>query len=336
MKRLKKGKGINWMVAFAYFLAGITVLLAERFIFEYNQYEKISNQYISENARFLQIGDGGNRTLRDLKIHLKKDEVLYQEAGAHAKKVYISEGRFTIPILKGKTFQQKDILSKYNKALVGKNVEVQKDSSGKTIYLSENRKYEVIGVIGIKKPSKLDYMKYLNYGTGKEEPLEGVWILDGKDTTKSFQRMEVKLRENNVKYRELDRESAGIDRVFRLNDKMKIVNGMMILMILFTVLSLTYYWILHKRKEIAILKLCGVSMQRTLLFVLLQYFVYALIGFLPGVIPSFFFAGFGDPGLKAQNTTQLLLHLTLGAAAVLIFVLTYSGKCVDDALRQEA
>lgn len=275
MKYKKKSSDI--IVMLIYFLAALAICMAGYSKGEFELIQKVSNNFFSQKAMSLSSG----HQFQDYAENLLNENVLYFKNDYNVYWVYFNN-KFYIPVTSGRFFKPEDFKSSIPKAIVGKDVEVQLSGNGKSYYLHNGIKYEVIGITGIKKVSWLDNCAYLSALSSIKIEWTNI-IIDGTRVEENTKMLQTKFE--GITVNTLD--EAGIARIFKnQGTSFQAVFEYIGLVFIFTIITITSFWIMQKKKLILILRICGISRINILKTLCTEYSRYALLSFSIGIIFS--------------------------------------------------
>lgn len=275
-----KNKSSDIFLILIFFLSAISISLAGYSMGEFKLNQRVSNKFFSQDAMsisgLLQIKDYTENILNENVIYFKSDYSVYW--------IYFS-GKFQIPITSGRFFTAEDFKSPLPKAIVGKDIDIQLSDNGRDYYLYNGIKYEVIGITGIRKMSWLDSCVYLSALSNMEMKYENI-VIDGTRVDENIKIFQTKFDDFSVN----TMEDAGIARIFKSSGtSFQVVFKYVGLVLIFTIIMITNFWVIQKKKLIMILKVCGISRLNILKTVCIEYSKYAILSFLVGLIFSLIF-----------------------------------------------
>lgn len=307
--RVKKNSS-DIILILIFFLMAILISIAGYSKGEFDLIQKISNNFLSENAMSI----SGSLRIQDYTENLLNDNVLYFKSDYSVYWIYFND-KFQIPITSGRFFNAEDFESPLPKAIVGKDVNIQLSDNGSNYYLHNGIKYEVIGIAGIKKTSWLDSCVYLSALSSMEMKYTNI-IIDGYRVDENIKKLQTNFE--GVTANTL--EEAGIARIFKSKvTSFQTVFKFVGLVYIFTIIIITSFWILQKKKLIIILKVCGIKRLNILKTICIEYSKYAILSFLVGLFFSLIFI---KPMFSYQfNVLNNFIYLFVGIICCIIPVL---------------
>ena len=278
MKLRKRSSDV--VIALVYFLASLAISMASFSTGELELVQRISNSFFTDNAMTI---EGSEIASIDYSEDLLRDNALFYKEEHGIYSVFFT-GHFNIPVISGRFFSPRDFEEGLPKAVVGGDIQTNK-AGGKTYYTYGNIDYEVIGIAGIKKISRLDNSVYLSMAPHSINSKKGPLIIDGTKVEENVRMLKGK---HNLSSSEL--ENIGVQRIFE--SKGSSYQGLFRtigLVFLTSILAITSYWFLQKQKLVLILKICGISRLKIIGVLCMEYVQYALLSFAVGTAFSVIF-----------------------------------------------
>lgn len=275
-----KNKSADIFLILIFFLAAISISIAGYSMGEFELIQRVSNKFFSQKATSL----NSELKFQDYTENLLSENALFFKSDYNVFWIYFND-KFQIPVTSGRFFTPEDFKSSLPKAIVGKDVDTQLSDNGRKYYLHNGIKYEVIGIAGIKKISWLDGCVYLSALRGVDMKNINI-IIDGNRVEENIRILQKKL--DNIIANTL--EEAGIARIFKYNGtSFQTVFNYVGLVFIFTIIIITSFWIMQKKKLIMILKICGISHLNILKTICIEYSKYAVSSFSTGLVFSLIF-----------------------------------------------
>ncbi len=276
-----KVKSVDIIVGLVYFLAALAISMSGYAAGEFELVHKISNGFLSSNAMSIK---GGPYEFREYSDNLMNGNILYLKYDYNISAVY-SNNEFSISVISGRSFMPDDFKDPSPKAIAGKNIELRVSKDGKNYYHHNGIDYEIIGIMGLKKISRLDNSVFLcTFGNPDTEGAD--IVIDGTRVEENVRLLQSRL--GGLKA--LSLEEAGIGRIFASNIiSFKTIFTYVGLIFLFSLFSITCFWVMQKQKLILILKIFGISRINILKTVGAEYSKYALLSFAAGVVIAYIF-----------------------------------------------
>lgn len=276
-----KPKSTDIVVGLVYFLAALAISMSGYAAGEFELVHKISNGYLSSNAVSIRSGPYEFREYSD---NLMNGNILYLKYDYNVSAVY-SNDKFIIPVISGRSFTSDDFNDSSPRAIAGKNIELKTLTDGKNYYHYNGIDYEIIGMTGIKKISRLDNSVFL-CASGNPDTEGADIVIDGTRVEENVRLLQSRF--GDLKASSL--EEAGIGRIFVSNIiSFKTIFTYVGFIFLFSIFSITCFWIMQKQKLILILKILGISRVNILKTICAEYSKYALLSFAAGCVIAHIF-----------------------------------------------
>lgn len=192
------------------------------------------------------------------------------------------------PLVSGRFFTETECLSDVSLAVIGKNLsEWTFVQNGKTYIEYNDRKYEIIGNVGLSAESPLDDLIFVNIGSlSPEEQLRGSYFVDCSSDNEaiydSFADQSECLFGCGLRRRDIPK--AFIDIVsggMYMKSYMRII---LIFLGVFTFISVLVQSIRKAHVKIAVLKIQGVRYKRIFFVTVKEYLISSILGLSAGVM----------------------------------------------------
>ncbi|SEG11051.1 FtsX-like permease family protein [Paenibacillus sp. UNC499MF] len=308
---------------------GFFTSMAVSYLDKYKLVEKISQNYVGDEAiffRFERISFADKTSLRNT---LKQGDILYKKIDPEIKEILYKGTISPFPMIEGHSFSENK--PGKNIAIVGR--EIRKKMGEKEPHMYNGLSHEIIGVTGMEKPSKLDRMVFLQTDNAQADT-KGIWILDGnKNLEETFQNIQRFSEQNGGSVKKVDVPGEGLRRFFQNEPIFKMIDSLVVLSFITCASALTVYWVEQRKQMIAIQKLCGFStrlifwdsFKRYLAVSVLSYTGGSMIGII--VLPQ---SSYSPANLLAQYGSTLLVGIV-----VCLIPLTFMMKrSTDRAVRR--
>lgn len=307
-----KNKSSDLVVAIIYFLAAIAISIATYSMGEIDLIKKISNSFFSNDAISIVDRESNSDNFEILAENLLRKNALFHKEGYNIYSIFF-KGNYQIPMLSGRFFKPGDFNNTLPKAVVGRDIKTVKSVDGKAYYNFENKQYEIIGIMGIKKVSWLDNSVYLSIPQKNDFNKTSPIILDGYKVKENI----TLLKEKYNSFEIAPLEAVGIERIFKTSDSsLQSLFKYIGIVFMLSIISITSYWFIQKQKLIMILKICGISRFNILKTICIEYSQYALLSFSVGVIFSFLFL---KPLFSCEcNISTYLVFVCFGILSLLV------------------
>ncbi|MFS0837931.1 FtsX-like permease family protein [Paenibacillus sp. 1P03SA] len=309
---------------------GFFTSMAVSYLDKYKLVEKISQNYVGDEAiffRFERLSSVDKSSLRNM---LNQGEILYKKIDPAIREMLFKGAISPFPMIEGHSFDSESKPGK-NIAVVGRDV--PKTTGEKERYAHNGLSYEIIGITGMGKPSKLDRMVFLQTDNAQADT-KGIWILDGnKNLEETFQNIQLFSEQNGGSVKKVDVPGEGLRRFFQNELIFKMIDSLVILSFITCASALTVYWVEQRKQMIAIQKLCGFStrlifwdsFKRYLAVSVLSYTGGSMIGIV--VLPQ---TSYSPANLLAQYGSTLLT----GIVVCLIPLTLMMKRSTDQAVRR--
>lgn len=314
-----KNKSADIFLVLIFFLAAISISIAGYSMGEFKLIQRASNKFFSQKAMSI----SSELEFKDYTKNLLSENALFIKSDYNAFWIYFND-KFRIPVTTGRFFTPEDFKSSLPKAIVGKDVDTQLSDDGRNYYLHNGIKYEVIGIAGIKKISWLDSCIYLSALSDLEIKDTSI-IIDGTRVDENIRILQKKF--DGIIANTL--EEAGIARIFKSSGtSFQTVFNYVGLVFILTIISITSFWIMQKKKLIMILKICGISHLNILKTICIEYSKYAVSSFSIGLVFSLIFI---RPMFSYQfglfnNAIYLIAGIICCIIPVLLLNLTWTNR----------
>ncbi len=313
-------KSSDAIIAIVYFLTSLAISMASFSAGELELIQRISNSYFSDSAMSIESSEIASI---DFSKDLLSGNALFFKEAYGIYSVYFT-GHFYMPMTSGRFFMPDDFEDSLPKAVVGKDIPTHTSSDGKSIFTYGTTDYEVIGIAGINKSSRLDNSVYLSMPPQAIGTKTGVFILDGPKVRKNINMLKEKYYLSSNKL-----ENLGIQRIFESHGTsfqglFKAIG----LIFLISILAITSYWFLQKRKLVLILKLCGLTRLKILGILCMEYAHYALSSFAAGTVFAYLFISplFSYPFDITNHLTYLSAGMVFCLVPALILNLRWANQ----------
>lgn len=285
MKTKKNIESTFILLIFLFISIGFCSVWVASTIGKYQLLEKISQDYYTNQAHFFTIGNSNNSIIKLFANSMRSGDILYKPINDNIKAIITKGNASSPPITEGRFYEEQDFFAGKYLALVGQDLMDQLEiKNGIKYFKYEGYLFEVIGILGIDIPSKLDKMVFLNMDA--IVPIigsDGYWVLDGKGNVKeTFKEIKQEFTEQGYKIKELDRSMEGTRRLFRNENIFNFIHIAIFFCLISCVVSISYYRVERRRSIIAIQKLCGYTHQQIFWDFFKTYFLIMLPSYAVG------------------------------------------------------
>lgn len=303
---------------------------------KYQLLEKISQNFYSKNAIFFAVRGADLEHYRLFIEAMREDDVFYKSVQGNVRGIRAGAKPNSFPLIQGRFYTTDDWQTDTKRALIGQSlIEHTIESEGKTEYRFGDQIFEVIGVLGIDIPSRLDQMILLNLDailplTG----MDGQWALDGsKLVDETYRRIEVAATLHGFEIQRLDQPLEGTRRFFR-NENLYIPLYIGVFFCLVgCAATVTYAWIESRRNLIAIQKLCGYSSSEVFVDSCKPYIAAIAVGYSTGFLLGLFL--WSDPYIRLPDMFPSALSISAAAwLACVIPLIVLMGSWTDRMVRR--
>jgi len=309
-----------------FFIVGITTILV---VYSENQYilnEKISNDYYSNKSLRFIVESDDDLTINEVFGNISSVDILYNEINNDIVAVYGKDISF--PLLNGRNIRTDDYNSRKRVAILGANIESTNIINEVEYFNFNGIEYEVIGRIGLNKESKLDNKIYINI-LETDIVQEGTWILDGDNTEDYFN--SISLREG-IEISKIDTEKIDVKKLFNNTNLITTIYIFIWIVLIITIVLITYFWIFNKKNNIYIFKLCGLKKSNIFIELFYEYLVMVGIGYSIGIIPTaLIFKNYISYNIKLLFL--MIIIILSGITACVIPMIFALNKWTNDIIR---
>jgi hypothetical protein len=219
-----------------------------------NAYLFCKDKYVSQNVFEITM-----EFLSKEDVHFSVTSDRKDENGYTVRKIYFKEKYVELPIIDGRFFNKKDVKSKSNLAIIGKDVKgiCYKRDNKEYIRLGEEE-YEVLGVIGYKTKLPLDNVIFVNAFSEYDlkSQIFQIDLFEGKDMDLMTENLELELKRKGFECETISKGYTYVEYLLPL-----LANGKLFCYLLacfFITISLALaFWINAEEKEISIKRLEG-------------------------------------------------------------------------------
>lgn len=262
------------------FLTFVIVSTLSIILINYTNYlnteNKISQGFYSNNTVFFRTDYKKMTTTYEALVSKGEDCILFREFGLNydIRGIYY-KGNIEQPKLReGRFLKATDFYNNRKVAVVGQGI--MQDDNDRTINLFGNE-YEVIGILGVERPSLYDQMIFFNIDSIDLDNIEeGLWAIDGNSNTEIMSNFDIvkdHIRSNGGNVDILEVKQHGVVDMLKYN----IVNiGILtIIVVLFSLSSIyvSQLWFDHKKQEFAVVKLVGYESSKKVIFNIIKEFI---------------------------------------------------------------
>lgn len=191
------------------------------------------------------------------------------------------------PVVKGRFFTEEECLENINLAVIGKNLSDSIIDEGGKQYIEYNgRLYKVIGFVGLSGESALDDLLFVNIGSlSLEEQVDGIYYVDSgsnnqilfndfNNASNKYLGCGLKVRETPLAF--IDVVSGGM----YMKNYLKVL---MVILGLFTYISVFIQTLREEHTKLAVMKLVGISMQKGMNKIVIKQVRLMTIGMIIGL-----------------------------------------------------
>ncbi|MFD7524023.1 FtsX-like permease family protein [Paenibacillus chitinolyticus] len=309
---------------------GFFTSMAVSYLNKYKLVEKISQNYVGDEAIFFRFERLSSVDKTSLQNTLKRGDILYKKIDPAIKEILFKDRISPFPMIEGHSFDGENKPGK-NIAVVGRDI--HKTMGEKEAYMYNGLSYEIIGVTGIDKPSKLDRMVFLQTDNAQADT-KGIWILDGnKNLEDTFQNIQRFSEQSGGSVKKVDVPGEGLGRFFQNEPIFKMIDSLVVLSFITCASALTVYWVEQRKQMIAIQKLCGFSTRLIFWDSFKRYLAISVLSYAAGSIMGLFVlpqSSYSPTDLLAQYGSTILIGI-----AVCLIPLTFMMKrSTDRAVRR--
>ncbi|WP_217556307.1 FtsX-like permease family protein [Paenibacillus sp. GbtcB18] len=309
---------------------GFFTSMAVSYLNKYKLVEKISQNYVGDEAIFFRFERLSSVDKTSLQNTLKRGDILYKKIDPAIKEILFKDRISPFPMIEGHSFDGENKPGK-NIAVVGRDI--HKTMGEKEAYMYHGISYEIIGVTGIDKPSKLDRMVFLQTDNAQADT-KGIWILDGNNNLEdTFQNIQRFSEQSGGSVKKVDVPGEGLGRFFQNEPIFKMIDSLVVLSFITCASALTVYWVEQRKQMIAIQKLCGFSTRFIFWDSFKRYLAISVLSYAAGSIMGLFVlpqSSYSPTDLLAQYGSTILIGI-----AVCLIPLTFMMKrSTDRAVRR--
>ncbi len=289
--KVLKGRG---MLFFSFLVMTICLSCVLSTIRRYNANERNSRNFYSELARnfnFMNMTDEGywNRFFSET---TDSGFVIYNivpDSDYDIRGVAYKGDVKTIPIAEGSFFEEGLSEESRHTAVVGKEiVQALEDKNGEKYFTYDDQEYKVIGVAGMKKPSRLDKMVFLDFKSTLDiTGIESEYVLDGKNAetiSETANSIEYYAPEETVVHMALDDVKTGVAWLFEKERLTRTLYGVIFVSFFISTIMVVFLWIEKRRKRIGICRLLGTENRGIVSEILRDYLKITTLGYLAGIV----------------------------------------------------
>lgn len=328
--KLYKGE---FLLCLLFLVISVTSIFFSIYMVRSYNIEILSQGLYSKNAKHITV-DSDENILSEIKngsLYIESENINFD-----VRYVYASGKTNRPQIISGRFFDIADFIEQNKVAVIGQNLEslcvIENDSKNKYIEVN-GVKYSVIGIMGNEIASKLDNTCFV--AMSKEVSIKDEVIIVDSLNSKSVEQIITDVK-----------EIVGADNVEVLNVPIKGITNWMnteinsvffyfviLLLFAFNSIALTSYWVQKRMQHIAVMRLCGYSNYRIVLFIAFRYLRCLFGGYVVGLIlsiPYLFFVKYSSFETSITVIVFTLIILLLFGLVISIFP-AYSA-CTKDVM----
>ena len=297
-----------------------TFTLINTIVYNHNIYliKKTSNNFFEKDSLIF-IPENRNLNFNQVYTILPENMALFNIIQSETNDVRsISfKGVYQSPsLIEGRFFNELDFKQDAFLAVIGKNVNTIEniDNKNNKKYINfNNKKYEVIGIMGYEMPTRLDNSIILS-SNNENFNISNEYILSSKDMQKSLTFLGNENIFGSVQARPYDNVNI-LHIIDRTNSQ--IILSIMLLIILFINLSfITYFWIKNKNEEINIKLLNGYYKYQIIFDICREYSIILIISLVTSSVFSIVFI----KEMKNYNFKFISFMISLFLSGIINFV----------------
>lgn len=251
--------------------------------------EKLSQAYYSSDTIYFTINNESQANILDDIYEQLNNVVLLKELSSDGlvRGVVFDTDPKPPGMLQGQFFTEEDFFTNKQLATIGKNYidNIEKKGNSDYIILFDTQ-YEVIGILGEKTESVLDYMILINLDSVEEQDI-GLYAIDGKrksDIEDSYNAICKILDSNAIKHGRIVREAVGIKRLLEYEKSNVLIFTLIYIIILLSGLSVTVSWYEKNKKLIYVKKLVGYKNRHIISDIIKRYTMLFHIAYVAALI----------------------------------------------------
>ncbi len=282
-----KIKNDEKILIFIFIIISTFSLIISAYLTESYEIEYLSQGYYSNNVEYFYCKNKDDFNIDNIYKN-QEDIIIFKELSINndIRGIYY-KGNIEKPNMKsGRFFEKTDFDEDKHYAVIGLNFTegiLEKDNIQYVIY--DGIKYEVIGIMGYNRESKIDRACFINLDDSLCAK-EGAFAIDGTSKNKVNKMLEN--IQNNYSINLINREKNGIDRFFKTEGFNIILIILVLCVLILTTVSVSLYWVEKRKRKIAILRLVGYNDKRIIKVIFFRYLflehISIFIGFLIGNI----------------------------------------------------
>lgn len=254
-----------------------------------------SSRFYSENSRRFSIVDTEDNVFWNdfFQMTGQHNYIIYSliwDEDIDIRAVYIDGKTDTPNILSGRFFEESDVVEKSSTAVIGKSHEQDVEiKNGASYYIYNDVEYEVIGIMGTERDSRVNEMIFLDFYSGLElNSTNGSYVLDANnskivDSVVSDLESAMVGKTGSI-YISAEELVTGIDRIFSDQSMTQTLYGLILLCFLLSTMVVAVLWVSYRKNTIAVKMMLGHENWQISLDLIKNYFKAALIAYIVSLL----------------------------------------------------